>query len=294
MTHYTKGTPSPVWAPTDCKLPVSGSISPPSSGYFSPFPHGTGSLSVSKEYLAFEGGPPTFRQDFTCPALLNTSAPTFRTGLSPSMARFSNPVPIVVNSSAGPRSLATTSGVSVDFLSSGYLDVSVLRVRFFNPMNSGQRCLFHCVIDDQVVNNAMSSGFPHSEIHGSTPITGSPWLIAGYHVLHRLLLPRHPPEALLALDPIWKKHDFFQNQEAGASRARIAPGKFDVLDLERQLPKQAADQSDPQATSRVAFSSRFQNNASMHQPRITMTHGGAYQIRTGDLLIANQTLSQLS
>ena len=31
--------------------------------------------------------------------------------------------------SAGPRSLATTRGVSVDFLSSGYLDVSVPRVR---------------------------------------------------------------------------------------------------------------------------------------------------------------------
>lgn len=31
--------------------------------------------------------------------------------------------------SAGPRSLAATGGVSVDFLSSGYLDVSVPRVR---------------------------------------------------------------------------------------------------------------------------------------------------------------------
>ena len=32
----------------------------------------------------------------------------------------------------GPRSLATTNGVSVDVLSSGYLDVSVHRVRFLN------------------------------------------------------------------------------------------------------------------------------------------------------------------
>jgi hypothetical protein len=29
-----------------------------------------------------------------------------------------------------PFSLATTNGISVDFFSSGYLDVSVLRVRF--------------------------------------------------------------------------------------------------------------------------------------------------------------------
>src|SRR5579871_1077860 len=37
----------------------------------------------------------------------------------------------------GPRSLATTNGVSVDVLSSGYLDVSVPRVRLKPPMNSG-------------------------------------------------------------------------------------------------------------------------------------------------------------
>ena len=43
-------------------------------------------------------------------------------------------------------------------------------------------------------------GFPHSEIHGSKPVRGSPWLIAAYHVLHRLCAPRHPPNALMALD----------------------------------------------------------------------------------------------
>jgi hypothetical protein len=26
--------------------------------FFSPFPHGTGALSVTREYLALEGGPP--------------------------------------------------------------------------------------------------------------------------------------------------------------------------------------------------------------------------------------------
>ena len=41
----------------------------------------------------------------------------------------------------GPRSLATTSGVSIDVLSSGYLDVSVPRVRPFDPMDSGQKYL---------------------------------------------------------------------------------------------------------------------------------------------------------
>ena len=42
----------------------------PLSGCFSPFPHGTGSLSVIGECLALEGGPPRFIPGFTCPALL--------------------------------------------------------------------------------------------------------------------------------------------------------------------------------------------------------------------------------
>ena len=42
----------------------------PLPGFFSPFPHGTSSLSVDYEYLALEDGPPIFKQDFTCPALL--------------------------------------------------------------------------------------------------------------------------------------------------------------------------------------------------------------------------------
>ena len=49
---------------------VSGSISLPLSGFFSPFPHGTGTLSVSWEYLALPDGPGRFAQNSTCSALL--------------------------------------------------------------------------------------------------------------------------------------------------------------------------------------------------------------------------------
>jgi len=38
------------------------------------------SLSVMYEYLGLEGGPPMFRQDFTCPALLESSSITFAYG----------------------------------------------------------------------------------------------------------------------------------------------------------------------------------------------------------------------
>lgn len=57
-------------APTACRHMVSGTISLFCSKFFSPFPHGTGSLSVSREYLALPDGPGRFTQDFTCPALL--------------------------------------------------------------------------------------------------------------------------------------------------------------------------------------------------------------------------------
>ena len=40
-------------------------------------------------------------------------------------------------------------------------------------------------------------GLPHSEIPGSTIARISPGLFAACHVLHRLSVPRHPPNALI-------------------------------------------------------------------------------------------------
>jgi hypothetical protein len=56
----------------------------------------------------------------------------------------------------------------------------------------------------------IKGGFPHSEIPGSKLIRSSPRLIAAYHVLHRLCMPRHPPNALKTLDHShcpWPSHD---------------------------------------------------------------------------------------
>ena len=72
---------------------------------------------------------------------------------------------------AVPRSLATTWGITIVFYSSGYLDVSVPRVRLL-PYDRIW-CLQH-------------HGLPHSEICGSICVCQSPQLIAAYHVLHRL------------------------------------------------------------------------------------------------------------
>ena len=88
---------------------------------------------------------------------------------------------------APPVPLAATPGIDVSFFSSGYLDVSVRRV----PL----RALW---IHARILE-VPSSGFPHSDISGSMDICSSPKLFAAYHVFHRLLVPRHPPCALLSL-----------------------------------------------------------------------------------------------
>ena len=167
---------------------VSGSISLRCSRFFSPFPHGTGSLSVSQEYLALADGPAGFIQGFTCPALLRillSVTVLTNTGLSPSMATLSNvflfvkhqmaqsynpSTAVTVLVWANPISLAATIGITIVFSSSGYLDVSVPRV---------------CPRLWRVIH-LQCTGLPHSDTCGSTCMCQSPQLFAAYRVLPRL------------------------------------------------------------------------------------------------------------
>ena len=126
------------FASTACRHMVSGAISLPLLGCFSPFPHGTSTLSVAGKYLALESGLPRFRRGFTCPVLLRNRLGIFAfssTGLSPSMVRLSIAIRLTLFSHVAcpttpdpqrdpvwaiPVSLATTQGISIDFYSSGY------------------------------------------------------------------------------------------------------------------------------------------------------------------------------
>ena len=123
------------------------------------------------------------------------------TGLSPSLAGFPKTVLLnLLNQFRGPnpsmhahwfglfrfRSPLLTES-HVVFSSSGYLDVSVHRVPFLT-LWIGVR-----------ITEVCSVRFPHSEISGSMGICPSPKLFAAYHVLHRLLVPRHPPYALISI-----------------------------------------------------------------------------------------------
>ena len=133
---------------------VSGTISPPYSGYFSPFPHGTGSLSVSQEYLALPDGAGKFRRDFSGPALLRILLgiktlrvrdshplrlifPNHSTSFLKSTLQSYNPIiAVTIMVWAISRSLAATCEITIVFSSSGYLDVSVLRVYLLSDNQS--------------------------------------------------------------------------------------------------------------------------------------------------------------
>ena len=114
-----------------------------------------------------EDGPPIFSQDFTCPDLLDFTIKFFScTGLSPCIADFpEHSTNVQTSLRADSRSLAATNEISVDFFSSGYLDVSVPPVRFLNL------CIHIMIL-------AYASGFPHSEIPDITVFITSPTLIA--------------------------------------------------------------------------------------------------------------------
>ena len=86
-----------------------------------------------------------------------------------------------------PRSLATTYGISVDFSSSPYLDVSVQAVPLLTL------CIYVKMIHLQCI------GLLHSDICGSFRACRSPQLFAAYRVLLRLPMPRHSPCALFSL-----------------------------------------------------------------------------------------------
>ena len=189
-------------APTACRRMVSGTISLPSSGCFSPFPHGTRTLSVSREYLALPDGPGGFTQGSTCPALLRIPVCTAALRLRschPLRRRFPAASPRVASAMArsyypgGARKDRPRFGLFP--VRSPLLGESLLfslpggtKMFQFPPFASTALMLWMTALQ--------AAGLSHSEIRGSTVICTYPRLIAAYRVLHRLREPRHPPCAL--------------------------------------------------------------------------------------------------
>ena len=188
----------------------SGTLSLPYYGCFSPFPHGTGSLSVSREYLALPDGPGGFTQDYSCPALLRNTPGISNNrgrGLSPAMAELSRSSPLMQET---PKEGPTTPNLRRHRCGLGCSPVA----RHY----WGNHCCFlllevlRCFSSLGSPPQASSWGYPpkggglsHSEIRASKVICTYTRLIAAYHVLHRLREPRHPPCALAYFLLCWTR-----------------------------------------------------------------------------------------
>ena len=197
---------------------VSGSISLPSPGFFSPFPHGTSALSVATEYLALDRGRPRFRPGFSCPAVLRyrimeTNACRVR-GFHPLRPAFPEPFryTLILSQLHGlspcgpttpvkrvwalPISLAATFGISGGSLL--FLISVPGLLRWFSSPSVASITYFIQLLDAGIT----PSGLPHSAICGSQDMCSSPQLFAAYHGLLRLVAPRHPPYTYCSLDHI--------------------------------------------------------------------------------------------
>ncbi len=81
------------------------------------------------------------------------------------------------------------------YLRNHYCFLFLQVLRWFTSL----RCLPPTYVFSRGYRGIIRGGLPHSEISGSKPVCGSPKLFAAYHVLHRLLTPRHSPYALSSL-----------------------------------------------------------------------------------------------
>ena len=137
----------------------------------------------------------------------------------------------------------------------------------------------------------LRGGFPHSDIRGSMPIGGSPQLFAAYHVLHRLLAPRHPPNALFTLDLSYQS-------ESIAHRDKTPRTTDSVRYKYCRNHIFIHDKLEPEIKTWIPVILMFPLVWHCLAPRgingLLPFYGGADRDRTDDLLLAKQALSQLS
>ena len=135
------------------------------------------------------------------------------------------------------------------------------------------------------------AGFPHSEIPGSKPACGYPRLIAAGHVLHRLLVPRHPPHALTSLAIKFAPDRLLRCMTKPDLAIKRALSSLSHQDWTIRLSKSRL------ATLKLFARIHQQLLASAERPGrqfLTDRYGGEYRARTGDLRLAKPALSQLS
>jgi hypothetical protein len=228
------------------------------------------------------GGPPEFPQDFSCPVVLGNPAQgvprIYPTGLSPAVVRLSRrfgyawdfllPAPTAIGTGQAPRpqrhnacGLSRDVGLSCSLFARRYwgnrgcfLFLRVLRC-FSSPRSPPAP-----MDSEQDLPGFSREGLPHLGILGLASVCDYPRLIAAYHALHRLLVPRHPPYTLSSLTPL------------RFGETEWIPDRYSVV--KERIPLEA------------------EHRLSARHPR--ETRGGDERNRTADPLLAKQVLSRLS
>ena len=134
-----------------------------------------------------EDGPPIFRQDFSCPALLFAS-------LVPQVSfciRGYHPLwPAFPSCSVKSRAITNRLFRFRSPLLSESRLMSFPRATEMFQFTRFASCSY------EFTAGYLSVGFPIRKSPDQSLFASSPKLIAGYHVLRRLSSPRHPPHAL--------------------------------------------------------------------------------------------------
>src|SRR5215469_9729906 len=193
----------------------------PSPGHFSPFPHGTCPLSVTREYLGLGGGPPGFTRDFSGPVLLGIpsgSRLSFAYGgvtLCADAFQASSATQTIFYFLpdqqlwlAGPTTPVTQRlpAMTRDRFGLFPFRSPLLRESLLLSLPVGTE-MFHfptlpppaLCVQAGAMGHYAHSGFPIRRSPDRSLVADSPGLIAGSYVLLRLLVPRHPPCALINL-----------------------------------------------------------------------------------------------
>ncbi len=136
--------------------------------------------------------------------------------------------------------------------------------------------------------------FPHSEISGSKPVSGSPELIAAVHVLHRLWLPRHPPYALrsltLSLRHASRSRAGFDSRKSSHVRLFVSLLSWTIRSTETSFDISSRYSIVNERWQGLALPVRNRHvSAAANEIRC-----GADRDRTDDLRLAKPALSQLS
>src|SRR6266851_3411836 len=161
--------------------------------------------------------------------------------------------------------------------------------------------------------DTLTGGLPHSEIPGSPIARISPGLFAACHVLHRLSVPRHPPDALASrlITGVFPQEEALTT--AATSHEDTSPDRHNTLRLRPRLSASVTSQLSvhpsintpaPGAQPRPGTVCLASPNAAAAAGGVQRScaapvarrfaGGGGERDRTDDLLLAKQALSQLS